>query len=1205
MLSLDLFDSKYERELREGAVDNLEARRIDDLRNRMDDLVARAKSATTPEHKAALMKEFQKCKTERDSYYKIKDEGIGYGGLGEAGIGQDLVTPQQRVQQSTPQKQTPVGKVVDTAKQAAKWLTGKGGPGKEGPTYESELDEQDDEAQAHQELGAGFGVYQELLKAWSEKKPYVIVPMPGGQNLSITRNQVFNVLYALKNMNDNTFKKTIANAFSSLDKFMVWSNSIKRYQLPKEKPQPAPGGIAPGGKEMVQQPLIKEAGQKKNSEKEVTPQSAEVQRYLTKARRAAPNAVSDLEALAKSELEKQRKTDNTINDLEAANSRQDSVLKKSLSLDRQQDDEIDNIEQQVGQLSQRLQAIRAVKPVADQPIKNTPATQSTASQNSTVSQPVKSSVVMQPIYVAEPEKLPQKDQEIYTQVKNLETELKNKIDSMATWNKVAQKDDESRNELEMLRKDMERTNRELNRKIKSLQKSGVNVQQASQKQGDLELGTPRSRDYVASLRQNLGQRLGGTNTPELPTPGEQDLNILSQTDLSTLGNLQRQPVAVEESQMSELDAVRQDLEIMTDQQFLRAYGLSKVAFQQKYRTLLKPANLGEHGGGIGPKQHWQDLMQERKLSVGDPIVVTGPNEFEGKTGEIYNFSPSGSFVIVDLYNHGKHSMHLSDVAYNDYADQEQDEEDDWYDEGVAEGWSDAIVAQRTGRPRTPYSIYIKGKKWKDFENEDHAEAVANKLRAKFKADGRDPKTITIAPTDMSESVNQAGALKSAQAAAKFIIRNLDDRAALKDYSMHFWSPEKFYQGATMAMRGAGFDEIVKQITQDRPAQFETKADPTGSWVVYNGNKVKRFKTHTGAKAYAEKAGGKVASSEFYADKVQKSGVDEAIVASGPSQPLDDRAVRKMVWDTMKINADTGEQALQRALSVLAKKPQSRMVQDLQDKFQSLADRLAQGVAEEQKPYDPNEFRPVGPITIVPPKKLKSSETYQDRNKYWQSQGQAPIYKTNEDDDPRAGMAQIYRKLAPKIERYKDSFLAGQLYDELENYAELHGAEKEFKQMMNGARNRAHMEYDTNPGGFHNWFWFLPFAEETNEGLMKEPTNRKEYLDQRDKLFRMLSVESDLASKQIIKQAIKDLDARYGAAKDPIREESSTGSEAVEIALIRRVLVAHTDLIMEFGLDKVTQAIEEVAYDVGDVDEIGTSDVSAWIHQVKQILGATD
>ena len=51
------------------------------------------------------------------------------------------------------------------------------------------------------------------------------------------------------------------------------------------------------------------------------------------------------------------------------------------------------------------------------------------------------------------------------------------------------------------------------------------------------------------------------------------------------------------------------------------------------------------------------------------------------------------------------------------------------------------------------------------------------------------------------------------------------------------------------------------------------------------------------------------------------------------------------------------------------------------------------------------------------------------------------------------------------------------------------------------------------------------------------------------------------------------------------------------------MVRHTDLLMRFGPDKVMQAAEEVAYNVGDVDEIGTSDVSAYVNQVKQILGA--
>lgn len=59
-----------------------------------------------------------------------------------------------------------------------------------------------------------------------------------------------------------------------------------------------------------------------------------------------------------------------------------------------------------------------------------------------------------------------------------------------------------------------------------------------------------------------------------------------------------------------------------------------------------------------------------------------------------------------------------------------------------------------------------------------------------------------------------------------------------------------------------------------PGVAEGKADPVGSWVVYNGTTVKRFKSREGAKAYAAKNGGKVASSEHYADKTQKQGVAE-------------------------------------------------------------------------------------------------------------------------------------------------------------------------------------------------------------------------------------------------------------------------------------------------------------------------------------------
>jgi hypothetical protein len=74
---------------------------------------------------------------------------------------------------------------------------------------------------------------------------------------------------------------------------------------------------------------------------------------------------------------------------------------------------------------------------------------------------------------------------------------------------------------------------------------------------------------------------------------------------------------------------------------------------------------------------------------------------------------------------------------------------------------------------------------------------------------------------------------------------------------------------------------------------------------------------------------------------------------------------------------------------------------------------------------------------------------------------------------------------------------------------------------------------------------------------------------------------------------------------PVEEDIYMEEEPspVESAIIRRIMVAHIDWLQKFGPEKVMQAAEEVAYNVGDVDEIGTSDVSAYVHEVGQILGA--
>ena len=61
--------------------------------------------------------------------------------VGEAGIGQDIADKAEKIARATPQ--TKAGAVASTVKNAAKWLAGKGGPGREGPTYEGAEDIED------------------------------------------------------------------------------------------------------------------------------------------------------------------------------------------------------------------------------------------------------------------------------------------------------------------------------------------------------------------------------------------------------------------------------------------------------------------------------------------------------------------------------------------------------------------------------------------------------------------------------------------------------------------------------------------------------------------------------------------------------------------------------------------------------------------------------------------------------------------------------------------------------------------------------------------------------------------------------------------------------------------------------------------------------------------------------------------------------
>jgi hypothetical protein len=89
------------------------------------------------------------------------------------------------------------------------------------------------------------------------------------------------------------------------------------------------------------------------------------------------------------------------------------------------------------------------------------------------------------------------------------------------------------------------------------------------------------------------------------------------------------------------------------------------------------------------------------------------------------------------------------------------------------------------------------------------------------------------------------------------------------------------------------------------------------------------------------------------------------------------------------------------------------------------------------------------------------------------------------DELHSDLNDKFNELAPKIEKYKDAEGAKNLYDELMSIAKGYGAQREFERMLDNARHHAHMEYDTNPGGFENWFWHLPLGDNLKDDVSPE------------------------------------------------------------------------------------------------------------------------
>jgi hypothetical protein len=355
------------------------------------------------------------------------------------------------------------------------------------------------------------------------------------------------------------------------------------------------------------------------------------------------------------------------------------------------------------------------------------------------------------------------------------------------------------------------------------------------------------------------------------------------------------------------------------------------------------------------------------------------------------------------------------------------------EKGVAEGWSDAMVSRRTGTPRTPYSVFIKGKKWKDFENDDHAEAVANKLRAKFRAEGRDPSVITVAPTDMSEAISKKDLLNK-------VTKDLNSDK-FKNTSI-----DPKYKGWT----GAGKDDYGY-------TGYQGHGMPT--------DKQERELTR------------------------KKKGVAEARPVTASA---DITASAKKLWQYI-----------------------GRNLEDL----------------------------------------ASNADFDAERNELYINDRLNNLFTT-----PNGQPVKVAFDMSPDVD-----FDKGILYIPI-------GTIWKYRGMYTAER----------------------FVNDVIQALGKPGVaEEKTRLDPKCWTGKKIG-----SPKTKVKGGVR---VNNCVPAESVNEDQDTSG--VEQAILKRIMVAHLDLLRQYGPEKVMQAAEEVAYNVGDLDEIGTSDVSGWVKQVQQILGA--
>jgi hypothetical protein len=799
MFVLDLFNTKFERELQEGAVDNLEARRIDDLNMRMLELLDRAKEPAykkNPAALAALKKQFQKIKSERDSYFKINPAtgmndtgtlGTVKGALDELGIPgnvpvekipgkEDLLKGKGRTYYEGAEDYASIyspeaialgkrfceyynitddmdvqfaveiidsyldefkaaGEPVDLKKiksgVADAFRQAHRGLGIAGPNFRKKFQEAEQSPRAY-----GVANFQRLVKANMGNTPTVSLEfIRPEENFKLDQKGLDLISDYYDGLeNDQAKNYFIYRVLPSGDETQ---KVLKQLGWNPQQIQPPLPGIPTQGELPLQE-------KKKSNDDDLEAGDIKVARELQKLRAQYPAARSDVEAVARAEIDSTERSEQQLAAIRGANEKQDALLKQLVDLDQEQGREIDGLDQENNSLEQRLAQVQATNDRLQQAVgtmtgnkKAASKLQKTAPQGSTDLARGGIIDVGDPA-TAEPVKKVSKPKEKPISTSPVIGSMAQQIGGFSNVVPLKTIKPKPEPELEPAPASMRKA---AESKIKE-HGGGIGPKQHWQ---DLmpEQSNPEDDDWYDDEDQDTELRSGDYVRDTMDGESGEVFRMQGDPYERRVRILDRDGKGwyIEPSRLTRVDPQDPDVQ--------RYFG------KRRQRDMDESAN---------PKlDQLIKMIQAGKItaaSLKDPALRPRLTQLVQQADPqadiaqlVATYAPAAQVKatnVNDLKAQARSGNVMAQLPKTSAGTPGYAQQFATFEQGMEEGWSDAMVARRTGGPRTPYSVYIKGKKWKDFENEDHARAVMDKLKAKFKADGRDPETVTIALTDMTE-----------------------------------------------------------------------------------------------------------------------------------------------------------------------------------------------------------------------------------------------------------------------------------------------------------------------------------------------------------------------------------------------------------------------------------------------------------------------